>query len=152
MASSPGAIPAADAAALAAAVAHVKEIFATSFIGFAVATTAYGICVLQCYLYFRNYPKDNIFLKMTVLVSASTADRRDFVVCASFLGLHLTDGTQDIGYALYDHGRAFAVHILCPQFRKPRCGCLYSLVCLVCHRLCYPATDRVNLFLLQEFC
>ncbi|KAJ7469275.1 hypothetical protein B0H11DRAFT_2283773 [Mycena galericulata] len=66
MASSPGAIPAADAAALAAAVAHVKEIFATSFIGFAVATTAYGICVLQCYLYFRNYPKDNIFLKMTV--------------------------------------------------------------------------------------
>ncbi|KAJ7461323.1 hypothetical protein B0H11DRAFT_2285889 [Mycena galericulata] len=66
MASPPGAIPAAEAAALAAAVAEVKEVFATSFIGFAVATTAYGICVLQCYLYFRNYPKDSIFLKMTV--------------------------------------------------------------------------------------
>ncbi|KAJ7145562.1 hypothetical protein C8R44DRAFT_755524 [Mycena epipterygia] len=66
MASSAGPVPAPNPAALAAAVAEVKEVFATSFIGFAVATTAYGICVLQCYLYFHNYPKDSICLKITV--------------------------------------------------------------------------------------
>ncbi|KAJ7821469.1 hypothetical protein B0H14DRAFT_2831393 [Mycena olivaceomarginata] len=50
--SSPGPVP--DPAVIAAAVAQVKEVFATSFIGFAVATTAYGISVLQCYTYFRQ--------------------------------------------------------------------------------------------------
>ncbi|KAJ7446108.1 hypothetical protein FB451DRAFT_1567931 [Mycena latifolia] len=64
MASSAPAVP--DPQAIAAAVAQVKEVFATSFIGFAVATTAYGICVLQCYLYYRSYPKDSIYLKLTV--------------------------------------------------------------------------------------
>ncbi|KAJ7278878.1 hypothetical protein C8J57DRAFT_1712835, partial [Mycena rebaudengoi] len=53
-------------AALAAAVEQVKQVFATSFIGFAVATTAYGISVLQCYLYYRNYRKDAIHLKVMV--------------------------------------------------------------------------------------
>ncbi|KAJ7279055.1 hypothetical protein C8J57DRAFT_1712971 [Mycena rebaudengoi] len=53
-------------AALAAAVEQVKQLFATSFIGFAVATTAYGISVLQCYLYYRNYRTDAIHLKVTV--------------------------------------------------------------------------------------
>ncbi|KAJ7257764.1 hypothetical protein C8J57DRAFT_1647529 [Mycena rebaudengoi] len=66
---SPAADPAAaaaTAAAIATAVQKVKEVFATSFIGFAVATTAYGISVLQCYLYYRNYRKDAFFLKLTV--------------------------------------------------------------------------------------
>jgi len=31
-----------------------------------VSTVAYGISVVQVYLYFRNYPKDSIFLKLTV--------------------------------------------------------------------------------------
>ncbi|KAJ7861608.1 hypothetical protein B0H13DRAFT_2072716 [Mycena leptocephala] len=71
MSSPPGAptdpaAAAAMAAAIAAAIAEVKEVFATSFIGFAVATTAYGISVLQVYLYFRKYPKDEIILKLTV--------------------------------------------------------------------------------------
>ncbi|KAF8123813.1 hypothetical protein K438DRAFT_2003178 [Mycena galopus ATCC 62051] len=65
---------AAAAAALAAAISEVKEVFGTSFIGaclspplgFSVATAAYGIVILQCYLYFRNYPKDHILFKSTV--------------------------------------------------------------------------------------
>ncbi|KAK6975047.1 hypothetical protein R3P38DRAFT_3127733 [Favolaschia claudopus] len=59
-------IPTPDPAVIAAAVAEVKEVFATSFIGFAVSTTAYGISILQAYLYFRNYPKDQLPLKLTV--------------------------------------------------------------------------------------
>ncbi|KAJ7928743.1 hypothetical protein B0H13DRAFT_2652699 [Mycena leptocephala] len=55
-----------DPQALAAIVAQVKEVFATLFIGFAVATTAYGISVLQCFRYYRNYPKDSLYLKLTV--------------------------------------------------------------------------------------
>ncbi|KAJ7093830.1 hypothetical protein B0H15DRAFT_1020536 [Mycena belliarum] len=61
-----GATPVPDPQVVAAAIATAKEVFATSFIGFAVATTAYGIGVLQCYLYFRSYPKDSIYLKFTV--------------------------------------------------------------------------------------
>ncbi|KAJ7278865.1 hypothetical protein C8J57DRAFT_1465141 [Mycena rebaudengoi] len=68
---SPGPVPdsvegAAAAAAIAAAVQQIKEVFATSFIGFAVATAVYGISVLQCYLYYRNYRKDAVLLKVTV--------------------------------------------------------------------------------------
>ncbi|KAJ7472114.1 hypothetical protein FB451DRAFT_314130 [Mycena latifolia] len=55
-----------SAAQVAALVALVKQLFATSFIGFAVATTLYGISVLQAYLYYRNYPKDHPALKSTV--------------------------------------------------------------------------------------
>ncbi|KAJ7774134.1 hypothetical protein DFH07DRAFT_120393 [Mycena maculata] len=66
MASPAGSVPVPDPQALAQAIAEVKEVFATSFIGFAVATTAYGISILQLYLYFRNYPKDNLVLKLTV--------------------------------------------------------------------------------------
>ncbi|KAJ7278815.1 hypothetical protein C8J57DRAFT_1304600 [Mycena rebaudengoi] len=57
---------AAGAAALQAVIQEIKELFATTFIGFAVATTAYGISVLQTYLYYRNYPKDSLILKTTV--------------------------------------------------------------------------------------
>ncbi|KAF7340865.1 hypothetical protein MSAN_02116000 [Mycena sanguinolenta] len=54
------------AAQLAALVALIKQLFATSFIGFAIATTLTGITVLQTYLYYRNYPKDHWGLKSTV--------------------------------------------------------------------------------------
>ncbi|KAG6850057.1 hypothetical protein H0H93_001873 [Arthromyces matolae] len=47
-------------------VAFVKQIFGTSLIGFTIATTLYGITCLQTYLYFRKYPKDGRFLKLTV--------------------------------------------------------------------------------------
>ncbi|KAJ7667411.1 hypothetical protein B0H17DRAFT_1210212 [Mycena rosella] len=55
-----------SAAQVAALVALVKQLFATSFIGFAIATTLYGISVLQVYLYYRNYPADHPALKGTV--------------------------------------------------------------------------------------
>jgi hypothetical protein len=55
-----------SAAQIAALVALVKQLFATSFIGFAIATTLYGITVLQAYLYYRNYPSDHWGLKITV--------------------------------------------------------------------------------------
>lgn len=52
--------------AIAAAIAKVKEVFGSSFIGFSIATSFYGISVLQSYLYYRNYPKDSVILKLTV--------------------------------------------------------------------------------------
>ncbi|KAJ7222095.1 hypothetical protein GGX14DRAFT_694461 [Mycena pura] len=48
------------------AIQSAKELSAAAFIGYGVSTVAYGISVVQVYLYFRNYPKDNIFLKLTV--------------------------------------------------------------------------------------
>ncbi|KAJ7229249.1 hypothetical protein C8J57DRAFT_1479208 [Mycena rebaudengoi] len=48
------------------AIQSVKELSAAAFIGYGVSTTAYGISIVQVYLYFRNYPKDSIFLKLTV--------------------------------------------------------------------------------------
>jgi len=59
---------AAALAAQVAALAAVKEALGTSFIGFAIATTLYGITVLQTYLYFRSYRSDHWFLKSTVAV------------------------------------------------------------------------------------
>ncbi|KAJ7894305.1 hypothetical protein B0H14DRAFT_3427082 [Mycena olivaceomarginata] len=61
---SPGPVP--DPVVIAATIAQFKEVFATLFIGFAIATAFYGMGVLQCFLYFRNYPKDSIYLKLTV--------------------------------------------------------------------------------------
>ncbi|KAJ6542009.1 hypothetical protein DFH09DRAFT_1174453 [Mycena vulgaris] len=55
-----------SAAQVALLVALVKQLFATSFIGFTIATTLYGISVLQAYLYYRNYPADHPALKSTV--------------------------------------------------------------------------------------
>ncbi|KAJ7310833.1 hypothetical protein DFH08DRAFT_898431 [Mycena albidolilacea] len=48
------------------AIQSAKELSAAAFIGYGVSTAAYGISIVQVYLYFRNYPKDNIFLKLTV--------------------------------------------------------------------------------------
>ncbi|KAJ7222087.1 hypothetical protein GGX14DRAFT_694459 [Mycena pura] len=48
------------------AIQSAKELSAAAFIGYGVSTVAYGISVVQVYLYFRNYPKDSIFLKLTV--------------------------------------------------------------------------------------
>ncbi|KAJ6606729.1 hypothetical protein B0H10DRAFT_2228640 [Mycena sp. CBHHK59/15] len=44
----------------------VKELSAAAFMGYGMSTAAYGISIVQVYLYFRNYPKDSIFLKLTV--------------------------------------------------------------------------------------
>ncbi|KAJ7924055.1 hypothetical protein B0H13DRAFT_2315877 [Mycena leptocephala] len=49
-----------------AAIQSVKELSAAAFIGYGVSTAAYGISIVQVYLYFRNYPKDSLFLKLTV--------------------------------------------------------------------------------------
>ncbi|KAJ7305445.1 hypothetical protein DFH08DRAFT_976372 [Mycena albidolilacea] len=56
-----------DAQTLASALAQVKLVYSPTFIGFVMATATYGIGLLQCYLYFKNYPKDTIALKITVL-------------------------------------------------------------------------------------
>ncbi|KAJ7774313.1 hypothetical protein DFH07DRAFT_125643 [Mycena maculata] len=47
-------------------VSLVKQGFATSFIGFAVATALYGTSVLQVYLYYRRYPTDRRTWKCVV--------------------------------------------------------------------------------------
>ncbi|KAJ7913307.1 hypothetical protein B0H13DRAFT_501599 [Mycena leptocephala] len=60
------ATPAAAAAAMTAKLLAVRQFYATSLIGFAVATTIYGISVLQVYLYYRCYPRDRLMLKFTV--------------------------------------------------------------------------------------
>ncbi|KAL1942678.1 hypothetical protein VTO73DRAFT_4918 [Trametes versicolor] len=44
----------------------LQEFFACTIIGFPIATTIYGITVLQTYLYFRRYPKDSVALKSLV--------------------------------------------------------------------------------------
>ncbi|KAJ7587097.1 hypothetical protein C8J56DRAFT_943586 [Mycena floridula] len=51
--------PAAQAAQLALVVKTVKQVFGTCFIGFTIATTLYGITVLQTYMYYRTFPKDS---------------------------------------------------------------------------------------------
>ncbi|KAJ7477107.1 hypothetical protein B0H11DRAFT_1291163 [Mycena galericulata] len=54
------------AAQLAALISAVKELFATTFIGFAVSTALYGVSTLQAYLYFRTYRNDQWILKTMV--------------------------------------------------------------------------------------
>ncbi|EIW63100.1 uncharacterized protein TRAVEDRAFT_43407 [Trametes versicolor FP-101664 SS1] len=44
----------------------LQEFFACAIIGFPIATTIYGITILQTYLYFRRYPKDSAALKSLV--------------------------------------------------------------------------------------
>jgi len=65
----------------------VRQLYATSLIGFAVATTIYGISVLQVYLYYRHYPKDRLLLKLTVAL-LFTVD---------------TCGTIFVGHSLYTY-------------------------------------------------
>ncbi|KAJ7034175.1 hypothetical protein C8F04DRAFT_1234434 [Mycena alexandri] len=48
------------------AIQSVKELSAAALIGYGVSTVAYGISIVQVYLYFRNYPRDSIFLKLMV--------------------------------------------------------------------------------------
>ncbi|KAF7340804.1 hypothetical protein MSAN_02109500 [Mycena sanguinolenta] len=52
--------------AIQAAIAAVKESFGTILIGFTIATTLYGITVLQTYLYFRHYTKDALWMRVMV--------------------------------------------------------------------------------------
>ncbi|KAF5367211.1 hypothetical protein D9757_012212 [Collybiopsis confluens] len=47
-------------------IAGVKESLATILIGFTLATILYGITVIQTYLYYKSYPKDQIWLKLFV--------------------------------------------------------------------------------------
>ncbi|KAJ7278289.1 hypothetical protein C8J57DRAFT_1503194 [Mycena rebaudengoi] len=49
--------------ALTAFLAAIKEALGTVFIGFTIATTLYGITILQTYLYFKHYSKDPVALK-----------------------------------------------------------------------------------------
>ncbi|KAJ7604942.1 hypothetical protein DFH06DRAFT_1348951 [Mycena polygramma] len=52
---------------MSATLADVQQAYAPTYLGFCLATAAYGIGVLQFYLYFRNYHKDNILLKLTIV-------------------------------------------------------------------------------------
>ncbi|KAJ7278294.1 hypothetical protein C8J57DRAFT_1713182 [Mycena rebaudengoi] len=49
-----------------AAIAAVKQSLSTILIGFAIATTLYGITILQTYLYFRHYTKDALWMRFMV--------------------------------------------------------------------------------------
>ncbi|KAK7061527.1 hypothetical protein R3P38DRAFT_2829985 [Favolaschia claudopus] len=44
----------------------VKQLFATSFIGYSLSTTLYGFSILQVYMYYRNDAKDPVLLKFVV--------------------------------------------------------------------------------------
>ncbi|KAJ8518247.1 hypothetical protein ONZ45_g4682 [Pleurotus djamor] len=48
--------------------AAVKEVFLTVLIGYVLATALYGITVTQTFLYFRNYAKDHIGIKLIVVL------------------------------------------------------------------------------------
>lgn len=49
-----------------AAIAAVKQTFGTILIGFAIATTLYGVTNLQVYLYYRHYTRDPLHNKLLV--------------------------------------------------------------------------------------
>ncbi|KAJ7499285.1 hypothetical protein FB451DRAFT_1204923 [Mycena latifolia] len=73
-----------SAAQLAALTNAFKELFATTFIGFCVATTLYGISVLQMYLYFRRYTQDRWALK-TMVATLWTLDSLTTIFVADSL-------------------------------------------------------------------
>ncbi|KAI0769341.1 hypothetical protein BD413DRAFT_557603 [Trametes elegans] len=47
-------------------VAPLQDLFGCALVGFPIATTVYGITVLQTFLYYRRYPNDRISLKILV--------------------------------------------------------------------------------------
>ncbi|KJA28906.1 hypothetical protein HYPSUDRAFT_33351 [Hypholoma sublateritium FD-334 SS-4] len=59
---------ASQAAAIEAYVAIVKGIYRSVFIGYMLATSLYGITILQTYLYFRHFSKDPWTIKATVIL------------------------------------------------------------------------------------
>ncbi|KAJ7122814.1 hypothetical protein C8R44DRAFT_981080 [Mycena epipterygia] len=65
---------AAAAAEIAALISAVKELFASTFIGFCVATTLYGVSVLQVYLYFRKYYATDRWTLKTMVAALWTFD------------------------------------------------------------------------------
>ncbi|KAF7301473.1 hypothetical protein MIND_00712700 [Mycena indigotica] len=67
----------------------VIQLYATSLIGFAVATTIYGISVLQVYLYYRAYPKDRLALKLTVALLFAVDTCGTMFVCHSLYTYHV---------------------------------------------------------------
>ncbi|KAJ7667646.1 hypothetical protein DFH06DRAFT_1322238 [Mycena polygramma] len=79
-----------SAAQLAALISAVKELFASTFIGFSVATTLYGISVLQVYLYFRRYTRDQWGLK-TMVATLWILDTLATVFVASALFIFVFD-------------------------------------------------------------
>ncbi|KAJ6563116.1 hypothetical protein DFH09DRAFT_1082606 [Mycena vulgaris] len=87
--------PSPDAQALAAALAAVKEAWGFTYIGFCLATAVYGIGLLQGYFYFRNYQKDNIWLKLTVLILLRALPIKVPAVD--------TAGSMLMAFMLYDH-------------------------------------------------
>ncbi|KIK69632.1 hypothetical protein GYMLUDRAFT_34017 [Collybiopsis luxurians FD-317 M1] len=41
--------------------------YGAAFVGLIVSTSLYGATILQTYLYYRNYPKDSLYIKLLVL-------------------------------------------------------------------------------------
>ncbi|KAJ7123578.1 hypothetical protein C8R44DRAFT_980899 [Mycena epipterygia] len=106
-------------AQLAAVVVLVKQLFATSFIGFTIATSFYGISILQTYLYYRNYPSDHPALKSTVCSPRFTnAALKDCRAGRTSMGIgHLC--TIFVAHSLYtsfilDFGKSSALDLLIP--------------------------------------
>ncbi|KAJ6567241.1 hypothetical protein DFH09DRAFT_1156425 [Mycena vulgaris] len=92
-----------SAAQLAALTNAFKELFTTTFIGFCVATTLYGISVLQVYLYFRRYTADRWALKAMVATLWTLDSLTTILVAHSLfifvLGLLNKSGSTDIPWS-----------------------------------------------------
>ncbi|KAJ7337572.1 hypothetical protein DFH08DRAFT_877126 [Mycena albidolilacea] len=99
------------------AIQSVKELSAAAFIGYGLSTAAYGISIVQVYLYFRNYPKDSIFLKLTMSISDwapyRTLDTLSSIVTSHALyTLYTTINTTSLifyGWQIWSVSRNFVV-------------------------------------------
>ncbi|TFK79188.1 hypothetical protein K466DRAFT_592512 [Polyporus arcularius HHB13444] len=77
----------------------LQEIFACGIVGYAIATTIYGITVLQTYMYFRRYPRDRPSLKAFVgvlwILDTLTTVLMSHALYAFFV-LNLKDLVRDV--------------------------------------------------------
>ncbi|KAJ7086662.1 hypothetical protein C8R44DRAFT_820696 [Mycena epipterygia] len=90
----------------ATAVALVKQLFATSFIGFSVATALYGISVLQVYLYHTILPKlpyGPRHVEMSRACPILPLDNQQLLVQVAFLFTLDTLSTIFVSHALYTY-------------------------------------------------
>ncbi|KAJ7220843.1 hypothetical protein GGX14DRAFT_676206 [Mycena pura] len=98
------------------AIQSVKELSAAAFIGYAVSTVAYGISVVQVYLYFRNYPKDSIFLKLTVAALWTLDTLSSIVMSHALYTLYVLNFNNLFADVKMPWSWPLSMAILVPQF------------------------------------
>ncbi|KAJ7348030.1 hypothetical protein DFH08DRAFT_156274 [Mycena albidolilacea] len=97
---------------LAAAIKAIKEESAMLLIGYAVSTATYGISILQVYLYFRNYPKDNVSLKLTVATFWTLDTLSSVIASHALYTLYVLDFENLTTYSLIPWSWALETAIL----------------------------------------